>query len=87
MIRDPAPIPVPSGTKSGGRSLAAWAACLTIAEGMFGLLGLTVIVRPDGEITSSRSSIGTAPMSTDSPMTSAPVKQARFSNPMRTGPT
>ncbi len=59
----------------------------TTAEGMFGLFGLTVMDSPDGEITKSMSPIGTAPISTESPMTRAPVKHVRFSNLIWTGPT
>src|SRR5216683_4356818 len=50
----------------------------TTADGIFGLLGFTVMVCPEGETTRSVSSIGTAPISTDSPMTRAPVKHVRF---------
>jgi len=54
----------------------------TTAEGIFGLFGLLV-----GEITRSMSSIETAPISRDWPITNAPVKQLRFANLICTGPT
>ena len=47
---------------------------------MLGLAGLTMSLRVAGHTSTSMSSIGTAPSSTRSPSTSAPVKQPRFSN-------
>lgn len=54
--------------------------CFTIADGMLGLFGFTVIVSRDEEMTRSMSSIGTAPSSTVSPITRAPVMSTVFSS-------
>ena len=60
---------------------------IAIEVAMLGLAGLTMSLRVAGHTSTSMSSIGTAPSSTRSPSTSAPVKQARFSNLTDTGPT
>ncbi len=72
---------------SSSTSARAQAARFTIPVAMFGLSGFTSTERSRGLTTRSISSMATAPSSTSSPSTSAPMNPVRFLKRTSSGPT